>query len=117
MGLLIDGVWQDRWYDTDKSGGRFQREPSSFRNWITPDGRPGPSGKGGFAAERGRYHLYVSLACPWAHRTLIFRKLKKLEAAISVSIVSWHMGKDGWTFDQATGSTGDPVNGATRLAD
>jgi glutathionyl-hydroquinone reductase len=117
MGLLIEGVWHDRWYDTDKSGGRFQREPSRFRNWITPDGRPGPSGKGGFAAERGRYHLYVSLACPWAHRTLIFRKLKKLEDIISVSIVSWYMGKDGWTFDQATGSTGDPVNGAARLAD
>ncbi len=117
MGLLIDGLWHDRWYDTASSGGRFQRDPSRFRNWVTADGRAGPSGTGGFKAEPGRYHLYVSLACPWAHRTLIFRKLKKLEDVISVSVVSWHMGKEGWTFDQATGSTGDAINGAPRLAD
>jgi putative glutathione S-transferase len=117
MGLLGDGIWRDQWYDTEKSGGRFQREASRFRNWITADGAPGPSGKGGFAAEPGRYHLYVSLACPWAHRTLILRKLKRLEDAISVSVVSWYMGGAGWTFDKATGSTGDAVNGKSRLAD
>jgi len=117
MGLLVDGVWQDRWYDTAKTGGRFERQAAQFRNWITPDGAPGPSGTGDFAAEPGRYHLYVSLACPWAHRTLIFRKLKKLENAISVSVVSYHMGEEGWTFDRATGSTGDAVNGKTKLAE
>lgn len=77
MGLLIEGQWVDRCYDTDANGGRFVRSESQFRNWITPDGSPGPSGSGGFQAEAGRYHLYVSLACPWAHRTLIFRKLKR----------------------------------------
>jgi glutathionyl-hydroquinone reductase len=117
MGLLVDGVWQDRWYDTAKTGGRFERQAAQFRNWITPDGAPGPSGDGDFAAEPGRYHLYVSLACPWAHRTLIFRRLKKLENAISVSVVSYHMGAEGWTFDRATGSTGDAVNGKSKLAE
>ncbi|MGD9844183.1 MAG: glutathione S-transferase family protein, partial [Variibacter sp.] len=92
MGLLVDGVWKDQWYDTKASGGRFEREPTRFRNWVTVDGSAGPSGHDGFKAERGRYHLYVSLACPWAHRTLIFRKLKRLEDAISVSVVSPHMG-------------------------
>jgi putative glutathione S-transferase len=117
MGLLVDGVWKDQWYDTKASGGRFVRSDSTLRNWVTPDGRPGPSGEGGFAAAPGRYHLYVSLACPWAHRTLILRKLKKLEAAISVSVVSPHMGGAGWTFDLSEGSTGDAVNGARMLAD
>jgi putative glutathione S-transferase len=98
MGLLVDGVWQDKWYDTKKSGGRFQRTQSEFRNWITPDGSPGPSGEGGFAAEPGRYHLYVSYACPWAHRTLIFRALKGLEDMIDISVVHWVMGENGWTF-------------------
>src|ERR671921_643705 len=105
MGLLIDGRWQDQWYDTKSTGGAFKRQESAFRNWITADG------SSGFKAEPGRYHLYVSLACPWAHRTIIFRKLKKIENVISMSITSWHMGKDGWTFDQAEGSTGDAVNG------
>ncbi len=73
MGLLVEGVWRDRWYDTNSTGGRFVRSESQFRNWVTPDGRPGPSGEGGFPADCGRYHLYVSLACPWAHRTLIMR--------------------------------------------
>lgn len=117
MGLLVDGVWKDQWYDTKASGGRFVRSDSTFRNWVTPDGRPGPSGEGGFAAAPGRYHLYVSLACPWAHRTLILRKLKKLDDAISVSVVSPHMGGAGWTFDESEGSTGDALNGARTLAD
>ena len=86
MGLLIDGHWTDRGYDTARSEGRFVRQESAFRNWITPDGTPGPTGGGGFKAEPGRYHLYVSLACPWAHRTLIFRVLKGLDAAISISV-------------------------------
>ena len=105
MGLLVDGVWQDRWYDTGKSGGRFIRSESQFRNWITPDGSPGPSGAGGFAAEPDRYHLYVSLACPWAHRTLIFRALKGLESFIPISVVNWLMGPEGWTFNDGPASS------------
>src|SRR3546814_19382288 len=87
MGLLIDGTWHDQWYDTAKSGGRFERQESAFRNWVTADGSAGPSGEGGFKAEAGRYHLYVSLACPWAHRTLIFRTLKELEEIVTLSVV------------------------------
>ena len=117
MGLLVEGVWKNEWYDTKASGGRFVRAESSFRRWVTPGGRPGPTGEGGFAAERGRYHLYVSLACPWAHRTLILRRLKKLEDMISVAVVSPLMGDAGWTFDESEGSTGDPFNGANTLAD
>jgi putative glutathione S-transferase len=117
MGLLVDGVWHDRWYDTRNSGGRFERQASRFRNWVTADGGAGPAGEGGFAAEPGRYHLYVALACPWAHRTLIFRKLKQLEAAISVSTVAACMGSRGWTFDERDGSTGDTVNGKKTLAE
>lgn len=115
MGLLIDGVWRDQWYDTKASGGRFKRQDSRFRNWVTPDGSPGPSGEGGFQAEPGRYHLYVSLACPWAHRTLIFRKLKGLEAVIDVSVVHWHMAENGWEFREGPGATGDRLNGARYL--
>ncbi len=114
MGLLIDGKWQDKWYDTAKDG-RFQRESARRRNWITTDGSPGPSGIGGFPAEAGRYHLYVSLACPWAHRTLIFRKLKGLESLIDVSVVSWLMREQGWTFDPQFGSTGDKLDGLAYL--
>jgi putative glutathione S-transferase len=99
MGLLHDGRWVDQWYDTKSSEGRFIRKDSQFRNWITKDGLKGPSGKGGFKAEPGRYHLYVSYACPWAHRALIFRALKGLENMVSLSVVAWFMGKDGWTFD------------------
>ena len=98
MGLLVDGVWFDQWYDTKSTGGRFVRQVSAFRNWVTPDGAPGPTGTGGFKAEPGRYHLYVSLACPWAHRTLIFRKLKRLDPMIALSVVHWLMGESGWTF-------------------
>lgn len=115
MGLLVDGRWQDQWYDTAKSGGRFVRQDSAFRNWVTPDGAPGPSGKGGFVAEAGRYHLYVSLACPWAHRTLIFRALKGLDRFIDVSVVHWLMLGKGWTFAAGAGVVADPVGGAQYL--
>jgi glutathionyl-hydroquinone reductase len=115
MGLLIDGEWHDQWYDTGESGGRFVRGDARFRNWVTPAGSPGPSGEGGFEAEPGRYHLYVSLACPWAHRTLIFRKLKGLEDLIGVSVVHWHMGEQGWSFEQAPGATGDRLHGSRYL--
>ena len=115
MGLLVDGVWQDDVSRTED--GHFIRPNAKFRNWITPDGSAGPSSKDGFAAEPSRYHLYVSLACPWAHRTVIFRKLKGLENVISLSVVSPDMLKDGWTFDKAAGSTGDEVNGKRKLSE
>lgn len=112
MGLLRDGTWYKDWYDTDSTGGAFERSVSSFRNWVTADGGPGPSGEGGFRAESGRYHLYVSLACPWAHRTLIFRALKGLAPHVSVDVVHPVMGDDGWTFaTDAEGATGDRVLG------
>ena len=98
MGLLQNGQWVDKWYDTKSSGGSFQRQDAGFRNWVTPDGSPGPSGEGGFEAEAGRYHLYVSHACPWANRTMIFRSLKGLTDAIDVSVVDWFMGENGWEF-------------------
>lgn len=109
MGLLVDGKWHDQWYDTEGSGGRFIRQESQFRNWITPDGSAGPSGEGGFKAEPGRYHLYVALACPWANRALIMRKLKGLEEIISVSVVNPLMAENGWTFDPEEGVIPDPV--------
>ncbi len=115
MGLLVNGVWQDQWYDTKSTGGRFERTVTSFRSWITPDGSAGPSGEAGFKAERDRYHLYVSLACPWAHRTLIVRKLKKLEDFISVSVVHPLMLEEGWTFDTYPAATGDTLFGKKRL--
>ena len=108
MGLLVEGRWQDQWYES--KDGTFQREQAQRRNWLTADGKPGPTGVGGFAAEAGRYHLYVSLACPWAHRTLILRKLKGLENLIDVSVVSWLMLENGWTFDRNLGSTGDKLD-------
>ncbi|MCG8612646.1 MAG: glutathione S-transferase family protein [Pseudomonadales bacterium] len=114
MGLLVQGKWQDKWYNTG-SDGDFKREAAQLRNWITADGSAGPSGKAGFPAESGRYHLYVSLACPWAHRTLIFRKLKGLERHISVSVVSTDMLDQGWSFDSQTGSTGDSLYGLHHL--
>jgi putative glutathione S-transferase len=115
MGLLVDGVWRDEWYDTASTGGRFERKPSQFRNWVTADGAPGPTGEGGFKAEPGRYHLYVSLACPWAHRTLILRALKGLDAMIPLSVVHWFMGADGWTFAPGPGVVPDTVNGRRLL--
>jgi len=115
MGLLVDGKWQDVWYDTKKSEGKFKRSEAQFRNWVTPDGKPGPSGKGGFKAEAGRYHLYVSHACPWAHRTMIFRTLKKLEKTITYSVVDYVMKEEGWTFYGTSGSTGDTLYGCKRL--
>ncbi|HET9679750.1 MAG TPA: glutathione S-transferase family protein [Gammaproteobacteria bacterium] len=110
MGRLVNGEWTTQWYDTEKTGGKFVREDSNFRHWITPDGE-GDS----FKAEPGRYHLYVSWACPWAHRTLIFRKLKKLEDVIDVSVVHWFMGDDGWTFKEEDGATGDTLYGKSCL--
>ena len=101
MGLLINGEWAEQWYDTKATGGKFVRTEAQFRNWITADGSAGPSGKSGFPAESGRYHLYVSYACPWAHRTLIFRALKGLEDHISVSAVHPDMLDDGWVFDDS----------------
>jgi putative glutathione S-transferase len=115
MGLLVDGIWQDRWYDTGSTKGRYKRRQSQFRNWVTSDGSPGPTGVGGFKAEPGRYHLYVSYACPWAHRTLIYRKLKGLEKMIPVSVVHWLMAENGWTFLAGDGVTADPVNNAKYL--
>jgi glutathionyl-hydroquinone reductase len=120
MGILVEGVWQDRWYDTTATKGHFVRKESAFRNWITADGTPGPSGERGFRAEPGRYHLYVSLACPWAHRTLIFRKLKRLEAVVSVSVVDPFMGEHGWSFTApdgaiTPGSTRDDLYGSRHL--
>ena len=115
MGLLIEGKWHTDWYDTKSTGGKFQRTTSGFRNWITKDGSPGLTGKGGFKAEPDRYHLYVSLACPWAHRALIFRKLKGLEELITISSVNSFMGDQGWTFKSGNGVIPDSVNHKSRL--
>jgi putative glutathione S-transferase len=108
MGLLIDGVWQDQPREQG-TGGRFERAASAFRNWVTPTGRPGPTGHDGFAAATGRYHLYVSLACPWAHRTLIMRALKGLEQIVPVSVTHWLMADQGWTFTPGEGVVPDPL--------
>ena len=116
-GVFVDGVWHSQWYDTAATGGRFVPTEPIFRNWVTPDGGPGPSGTGGFPAERGRYHLYVSLACPYAHRTVIFRKLKELESVISLSIVEPVMGDAGWEFGNGPGTVPDTVNGKRRLGE
>ena len=115
MGLLVDGQWQDKWYDTKASEGRFEREDAGFRNWVTADGSAGPTGVGGFKAEANRYHLYVSLACPWAHRTTIYRKLKGLEDMISLSVVHPFMGDKGWTFAEGAGVIADPIVNASYL--
>jgi putative glutathione S-transferase len=115
LGLLVQGKWKDQWYDTSESDGRFVRSTAQFRHWVTADGAAEPTGSGGFLAEPGRYHLYVSLACPWAHRTLIFRALKGLQEMIPVSVVHWFMGADGWTFHEAEGVVADPNLNATFL--
>jgi putative glutathione S-transferase len=112
MGLLVHGKWTDRWYDTKGHDGHFVRKAAQFRNWVTADGSPGPGGRGGFKAEAGRYHLYVSLACPWANRTLIFRHIKGLEDMISLSVVHWTMGHQGWTFEPGAGVIADPIHDA-----
>ncbi|SFB99749.1 putative glutathione S-transferase [Alkalibacterium subtropicum] len=115
MGLLVDGEWHDKWYDTEKNDGRFIREESQFRNWVTRDGSAGPTGGAGFRAEPGRYHLYISNACPWANRTMIMRKLKGLEDMISVSVVNPLMAENGWTFEADDGVVPDPVDDADYL--
>jgi len=115
MGLLVDGEWSEQWYDTKSNKGEFIRQESIFRHWITPDGQPGPSGDAGFKAEAGRYHLYISLACPWAHRALIFRSLKNLEALVSVSIVEPLMLEQGWVFSSAGDNKGDGLYGLHAL--
>ncbi len=112
MGQLVDGTWRDEWYDTSATDGKFVRKSAAYRNWITADGEAGPSGNGGFKAEADRYHLYVSFACPWAHRTLIFRALKGLEDLIPISVVHPDMLSDGWTFStDFPGATGDRLMG------
>ena len=108
MGLLINGVWQEQEPAATKDG-HFERRDSAFHNWITPDGRPGPTGQDGFRATAGRYHLYVSLACPWAHRTLIMRTLKGLQDIIPISVTHWLMGQHGWTFAAGEGVIPDPL--------
>ncbi len=115
MGLLVAGKWHTDWYDTKENGGKFVRKDSSFRNWVTKNGEAGPSGNAGFKAEAGRYHLYLSLACPWAHRALIFRSLKGLEDMISVSIVNAYMGDEGWTFTPGNGVIADSINHKIRM--
>ncbi len=109
MGLLVDGKWKDQWYDTDSSEGRFERSAAAFRNWVTADGSAGPDGKDGFKAEADRYRLYVSLACPWAHRTLIFRKLKSLEKLIAVDVVHPLMLENGWELRDQNGNSSDSL--------
>jgi putative glutathione S-transferase len=115
MGQLVDGKWHTDWYDTKSTGGKFVRKDAQFRNWITADGAAGPSGNGGFDAAPGRYHLYVSLACPWAHRALIFRQLKNLTDAISVSSVNSFMGDNGWSFEPGPGVIPDSINNCTYM--
>ena len=120
MGLLVDGTWQDdtgKEFGSRNKDGHFVRTTTTFRNFVTADGSPGPTGKGGFPAEPGRYHLYVSLACPWAHRTLIFRKLKKLEAVISLSVMAAVLSRKGWEFGTEPGATLDTVNSKSTLAE
>ena len=110
MGQLLNGRWERAWYDTASTGGAFKRTTAGFRNWVTADGSAGPTGTDGYAAESGRYHLYVSHACPWAHRTLIFRALKGLEPHIGLSVVHPDMLDDGWTFGtDFPGTTGDTL--------
>jgi putative glutathione S-transferase len=117
MGLLVDGVWQDEQHSARTPEGRFVRPTTRFRNWVTEDGGPGPTGEGGFAAARGRYHLYVALPCPWAHRTVIMRMLKGLEDVVSMSVLEPLYGPHGWRFGTSPGTSPDSVNGASELAE
>src|SRR5215831_15173880 len=117
MGLLVDGVWQDEQHSTRTPGGRFVRPTTRFRNWVTQDGGPGPTGEDGFAVARGRYHLYVALPCPWAHRTVIMRMLKGLEDVVSMSVLEPLYGPHGWRFGTSPGTSPDSVNGASELAE
>ena len=117
MGLLVDGVWQDEQHSARTPDGRFVRPTTRFRNWVTEDGSPGPTGEGGFAAARGRYHLYVALPCPWAHRTVIMRMLKGLEDVVSMSVLEPLYGPHGWRFGTSPGTVPDSVNGASELAE
>lgn len=119
MGMLIDGEWSTKWYDTKSTGGAFKRSVAQFRNWVTANGSPGPSGEGGFKAESGRYHLYISHACPWANRTLIFRQLKGLVPHIGVSVVHPDMLDEGWTFEKSADwpTVGDQLFGLPFMRD
>jgi putative glutathione S-transferase len=117
MGLLVDGVWRDEQHSARTPEGRFVRPTTRFRNWVTEDGGPGPTGEGGFAAARGRYHLYVALPCPWAHRTVIMRMLKGLEDVVSMSVLEPLYGPHGWWFGTSPGTSPDSVNGASELAE
>ena len=115
MGYLNNGEWHDEWAHNDEDSGEFERDESAFRSWITPDGSPGPTGKGGFPAEAGRYRLYISLACPWAHRANAVRHLKGLTDAIELNVVHWLMKDGGWSFRDGECVTGDPAIGAGNL--
>ena len=115
MGMLVEGVWHDRGYGQDEHDGRFERDASKFRNWVTADGSAGPTGRGGFKAEAGRYHLYAAFFCPWAHRALIFRKLKGLGDVVGLSITHWLMRENGITFQADDGVIADPIFGADFL--
>src|SRR6516164_136283 len=117
MGLLVDGVWQDEQHIARTAEGRFVRPTTRFRNWVTEDGSPGPAGEGGFAAARERYHLYVAMPCPWAHRTVIMRMLKGLEDVVSMSVLEPLYGPHGWRFGTSPGTVPDSVNGASELAE
>jgi len=117
MGLLVDGVWQDEQHIARTAEGRFVRPTTRFRNWVTEDGSPGPTGEGGFAAARERYHLYVAMPCPWAHRTVIMRMLKGLEDVVSMSVLEPLYGPHGWRFGTSPGTVPDNVNGASELAE
>ncbi|MEQ8701981.1 MAG: glutathione S-transferase C-terminal domain-containing protein, partial [Bauldia litoralis] len=116
MGIMVDGVWHtDEAPLADDKTGRFIRKESAFRNWVTADGSPGPSGEGGFEAEPGRYHLYISISCPWAHRTRLVRAIKRLEDLVGISIATPRRTDQGWTYDNSTEAYGDPLYGIEAL--
>ena len=109
MGELVRGIWRDQRPAGEEARGRFIRGEAHFRSWVTPDGAAGPTGRGGFRAEPGRYHLYVSPACPWSHRAIIYRALKRLDKVVPMTVVDWHMGSEGWTFSTRDGATPDEL--------